>query len=326
VLTLLPVTRNRFRIQTTSLLLSLALGVGPLSVFVAPASAAHRSSRSRSSALPSRGGYDRAEATSRVTTLTGRVGVISVSKAAFHRDYDSSSAVLSKVPKGTNIAILYEAGSYYGVLMADNSVGWVAKSSVQLIDYQVQVTPPAGSQAAATAVMADPVPSDAASASDPAGETLPALGGAPPPTPTGPLASAQQVAASTLSSNLPPRTTALLQEAFTYLGIPYVWGGETRRGLDCSAFVRSVFSSQGVSLPRVAADQSRVGTIVDWRDLQAGDRLYFDMGSKGRISHTGIYLGNGYFIHASTNHMRVDVDSVFRSNYYRSLVCARRSL
>jgi cell wall-associated NlpC family hydrolase len=178
-----------------------------------------------------------------------------------------------------------------------------------MIDYQVSITPPPGSALAAVAATTDP------------GEEVPFVDGSSlPPTLDAPPTGAN------LSDSMSPRVYALLQEAFTYMGVPYVWGGVTRSGLDCSGFVGNVFRSQGVSLPRVAADQSKVGQLVNWADLAPGDRLYFDMGRKGRISHTGLYIGNGYFIHASTNHHRVDVDPLNKPNYLKALVCARRSL
>lgn len=273
--------------------------------------------------LASRGRYDRAIATAlprlQPQTITGRIAVVSSDQAVLRREYTESSRVLSKVPQGTNLALVYEAGTYYGVLMADNSVGWVAKSSVRMIDYQVEVTPPPGSQLAATAAaVAAGVPPPDSDGSTPTG------GG----TSSGSrdLSMTAQAAAGAIPGNAGPRAYALLQEAFTYLGVPYVWAGTTRAGLDCSAFVQNVFSTQGVTLPRVAADQSKVGALVDWADLQPGDRLYFDMGNRGRVSHTGIYIGNGYFIHASTNHGHVDVDPLMKPNYYKALVCARRSL
>jgi cell wall-associated NlpC family hydrolase len=242
-------------------------------------------------------------------TLTGRVAVVSSDLAIMRREYDPNSRVLSKVPKGTNLALVYEAGSFYGVLMSDSSVGWVSKNSVQMIDYQVSITPTPGSALAAAAASTDPdgnVPYVDGSSLPPALDT--------PPT------------NANLSESVPPRIYNLLQEAFTYMGVPYVWGGVSRSGLDCSGFVGNVFRSQGVSLPRVAADQAKVGELVDWADLAPGDRLYFDMGRKGRISHTGLYIGNGYFIHASTNHNRVDVDPLNKPNYLKALICARRSL
>ncbi len=292
---------------------TLSAAKGPVQVAFAPTRKRRRTSSSRSSRAPlaSRGDYNRAAdaALPALTpkTITGRVAVVSIDQAIMRREYSTDSRVLSKVPKGTNLALVYEAGGFYGVLMSDSSVGWVAKKSVRMIDYQVAITPTPGT-ALATAASTDPgeeIPPVDDSAIPPALDA--------PPTDT------------TLPANISPQIYALLQEAFTYRGVPYVWGGVTRTGLDCSGFVGNVFRSQGVSLPRVAADQARVGQLVNWADLAPGDRLYFDMGRKGRVSHTGLYIGNGYFIHASTNHHQVDVDPLTKPSYLKALVCARRS-
>jgi cell wall-associated NlpC family hydrolase len=118
---------------------------------------------------------------------------------------------------------------------------------------------------------------------------------------------------------------AVLQAAYRYLGVPYVWGGNGRSGLDCSGLVKNCFAQNGVALPRRASEQARVGAAVRFSALQPGDRLYFAV--KGsRIDHTGIYVGNGHFIHASMSRGEVGVDRLSRPLYARSLVAARRSL
>ena len=108
------------------------------------------------------------------------------------------------------------------------------------------------------------------------------------------------------------------------MGAPYVWAGNSRSGLDCSAFVKNVFSTVGVSLPRHSGDQISQGRkITDTGELVAGDRLYFAMKGGGTITHTGIYIGEGFFIHASSNHKCVDVDPLFKT-YVNKLVAIRR--
>lgn len=98
----------------------------------------------------------------------------------------------------------------------------------------------------------------------------------------------------------------ILTEAESYLGTPYRYGGTTRRGIDCSAFVLSVFgASAGLSLPRVAASQAQEGEDVDKSELQKGDLVFFSQG-RGRISHVGIVEsvseeGTVKFIHAATS-------------------------
>ena len=98
----------------------------------------------------------------------------------------------------------------------------------------------------------------------------------------------------------------ILTEAETYLGTPYRYGGTTRKGIDCSAFVLSVFgAAAGVSLPRVAASQANEGERVEKSELQKGDLVFFSQG-RGRISHVGIVEevdaeGEVKFIHAATS-------------------------
>jgi len=97
----------------------------------------------------------------------------------------------------------------------------------------------------------------------------------------------------------------ILTEASTYLGTPYRYGGTTRNGIDCSAFVLSVFgAAAGLNLPRVAASQSQQGEAIDKENLQKGDLIFFSHGR--RISHVGIVEdvteeGEVKFIHAATS-------------------------
>jgi cell wall-associated NlpC family hydrolase len=116
----------------------------------------------------------------------------------------------------------------------------------------------------------------------------------------------------------------IVQSAMKYVGVPYVWGGNTCSGIDCSGFVKAVYSEYGICLPRVARDQANVGYAVTWDDLQPGDRLYF--ACKGvQVDHAGIYMGNGYFIHSSSRRGGVAVDSLTSGLFSRALVAARRS-
>ena len=97
----------------------------------------------------------------------------------------------------------------------------------------------------------------------------------------------------------------ILSEANTYLGTPYRFGGSTRSGIDCSAFVLNVYEeSTGLELPRVAAEQAELGERVDRQQLQKGDLVFF--AHSRRISHVGIVQevtpeGEIKFIHAATS-------------------------
>ena len=93
--------------------------------------------------------------------------------------------------------------------------------------------------------------------------------------------------------------------ALRYVGVPYVWGGTSFNGVDCSGFVQAVFEHNGVSLPRTADSQFEVGRPVKMHDLEPGDLVFFETYAVG-ASHVGIYLGGGRFIHASSEGVRVD--------------------
>lgn len=117
----------------------------------------------------------------------------------------------------------------------------------------------------------------------------------------------------------------IIRTAMGYAGVPYVYGGTSpTTGMDCSAFVRSVFSQYNVSLPRTAREQAQVGEGVPFDQLQPGDRLYFAV-KNSYPDHCGIYAGGGYFIHCSSRKRGVAVDSLSSNIYARSLVAARRS-
>ncbi|HEY3412973.1 MAG TPA: C40 family peptidase [Armatimonadota bacterium] len=118
----------------------------------------------------------------------------------------------------------------------------------------------------------------------------------------------------------------LLRTAFSYVGIPYRWGGTSASGIDCSGYVRSVFRQYGVDLPRVARDQARVGAAVPLTpaQLRPGDRLYFACHHR-YVDHTGIYWGGGLFIHSSTGR-GVDISPLWDGGTYQNgLVTARRT-
>ncbi len=84
------------------------------------------------------------------------------------------------------------------------------------------------------------------------------------------------------------------------MGTPYVYGGNTRNGVDCSAFTQAVFRSVGIDIPRRASRQAAAAQNVSRSSLKYGDLVFFNTSGSG-ISHCGIYLGNGEFVHASSS-------------------------
>ncbi|MFC4766107.1 NlpC/P60 family protein [Effusibacillus consociatus] len=92
----------------------------------------------------------------------------------------------------------------------------------------------------------------------------------------------------------------IVATAQQYIGVPYRWGGNSPSGFDCSGFSSYVFAQNGLTLPRVSADQYNAGVSVGKNQLEVGDLVFFTTYKPGP-SHLGIYIGGGQFIHASSS-------------------------
>ena len=103
----------------------------------------------------------------------------------------------------------------------------------------------------------------------------------------------------------------IISESMQYLGVPYVFGGTSPSGFDCSGYVQYVFAHAGVHLPRTADVQYEVGSPTG--ELMPGDLVFFSTYAPG-VSHVGIYLKDNKFVHASSSR-GVAVDDL-RQNYY----------
>ena len=122
----------------------------------------------------------------------------------------------------------------------------------------------------------------------------------------------------------------MLRTADSYVGVKYVWGGNTpREGFDCSGFTRYVFDKYGIALPRTAREQARAGVPVslDFRALRPGDIMLFAEPGQA-ISHVAIYAGNGRIIHSSTAVGGVGYTDLNAGGdwFVQNLVAARRLL
>jgi cell wall-associated NlpC family hydrolase len=116
---------------------------------------------------------------------------------------------------------------------------------------------------------------------------------------------------------------AVMIKIIELMNTPYLWGGTTANGIDCSAFCQRVMKyALGINLPRTSVMQSTVGEHVEREDLQFGDLVFFNTRGRG-VSHVGIYLGEGIFAHSSSNG-GVKTNSLNEDYYNSRYLWARR--
>jgi cell wall-associated NlpC family hydrolase len=244
--------------------------------------------------LMSRGdGYD----TPANAPITGQVAIVTADNASIFAGREQGGQLLARVAKDTPIVVTGQTDDYYAVVMSNRTLGFIAKTDAQLQD--LQITAPGSTDDSRT------------------DQSLPSRGS---------FDRSQQMLSV---DNTTPLAKSILQSAYNCLGVvPYVYGGTTAAGIDCSAFVQAVFGASGIKLPRTAAQQANVGYGVPLRDITQwvpGDRMYFQC-HHDYVDHTAIYIGNGYFIHATINHHGVAIDKVQTDYYWDHLVAVRRSV
>jgi len=123
------------------------------------------------------------------------------------------------------------------------------------------------------------------------------------------------------------RISDVIEYAESYKGTPYLYGGTTKKGIDCSALIQKSFSSAGYDVPRTSADQSKYGKKVTWGSIRPGDLVFFKFKKKGeKWYHSGLITKISgekiYFIHASSS--QGVVVSELTSDYYKQNVKAFR--
>ncbi|MCL5256843.1 MAG: C40 family peptidase [Chloroflexi bacterium] len=107
----------------------------------------------------------------------------------------------------------------------------------------------------------------------------------------------------------------IVEIAKRYIGTPYVWGGTTPAGFDCSGFVYYVYKQAGVPIPRDIYGQLAAGRRIDRNNLMPGDIVFFQNTYKAGLSHVGIYVGGGNFIEAVTFGVPLKISALWSSYY-----------
>lgn len=232
--------------------------------------------------------------------------------------YMITTAVATSEPNGyiINEATLYSGPSYnassyttlsvgteicvYGSYRQWYEIGWNGKTGYVLSEYvSIDHNQDYTITIDATPVPIAPVDTSSNTPMEPA-PSEPTATSTPTPTPA------------------PSGNTSIIESAEAYLGVPYKWGGTTDTGFDCSGFVQKAYKDAGYSIGRTTQLQALEGEEVE--DYEPGDILCFGR-SKWNIFHTGIYIGDGKFIHASSPEGVIVSDL---DDYGLKLIMARR--
>lgn len=237
--------------------------------------------------------------------------------APLYRKPTMNSTQLSQYVLGHRLTLLSRHGSFWRVRGEDGHIGWVHTGYLQR-------GKPDWALAWERAEGGDPVVSLGATLRDPADNTFARLPWgarviqlAPgrillPDGRAGTLGSGEVVGTDRLADRFPPRGESITRTADRWMGAPYLWGGVTPGGVDCSGLIQSVFWIHGVALPRDSDMQTRLGAEVrpgdDFSDLLPGDLLFF--AERGRVNHVALSLGGPRIIHAAASNGGVGVNDL----------------
>jgi len=219
-----------------------------------------------------------------------RVGWVARTEVNLRAGPGTNYKELGELVKGTEVVILDKAGAWYKVALSNGKTGYIAGWLVDTREERIarkESNSPAGKNSSKTRV------------------------------------------ASRSSGNEPPyhpdTASSIVQTAMRYKGYPYRRGGTTSRGFDCSGFVQHVMEKHGVRVSHDSRALFNQGKPVSRENLKPGDVVFFRNTYRRGISHVGIYIGNGKFIHASNSRSKVKISDL-DSDYYRPRYAGARRM
>lgn len=218
-----------------------------------------------------------------VTAFTDQIGTgaVTADSLRLRKEAGTDSEVLSMIPNGAELSVLSQEGDWYFVSYR-SLMGYVHRDYVDFTPVIAQAEEETGE-------------ADAAEAAELALS----------------MVSVQPEEENTFAS----RQQEIVDYACNLIGCRYVYGGTTPSGgFDCSGFTMYVYGQFGYNLPHASSSQLNYGTPVERDDLQMGDLILFSNG--GPISHVGIYIGDGKFVHASSSRTGYVVVSALSESYW----------
>ena len=269
-------------------------------------------------------------------------GIVDVSTAHLRKQPKHAAEMLSQAVLGSVVRLLKKKDGWYFVQMEDHYLGWMSKTSFSRTDSSGVARWKAGDHIIVKApwgwVKKKPLPKSTNLSDVVAGCILPLRGKTGhwyrisiPGDKTGFLlmSLAEPVKKWLLEAATP---ASVVETGKQFLGLPYLWGGTSSKGFDCSGFVQTVFKLNHIQLPRDANQMALEGKKIDpgenFQNLSPGDLLFF--GSKpGKITHVALSIGKGKFYHADGcvhENSLVKGDSLFNAYRFRTFRMARRIL
>lgn len=255
--------------------------------------------------------------------------VIKCAAANLRSASDASSEKIDMLYQGSLCQLLAQEGDWYKVQYGD-SVGYInasltaetndaADGSANLETYNDVVERQAAEAAAEAAAAAAAAAQNTSNSNSGSAASGPSSSVSSSSGSSGSAASSNSVSTPAALSYNAGSSSSIVSVAQNYLGVPYVWGGTSPSGFDCSGFTQYVLRQCGYNINRTAAAQYSNGSYVSYGSLQAGDLVFFaNTYAASGITHVGIYIGGGQFIHAASGGVKISSlsESYYSSRYY----------
>jgi cell wall-associated NlpC family hydrolase len=276
------------------------------------------------------------------------LGIVTVSVANLRGTPDHSAELVTQAILGTPLKIMKKENGWYLVQTPDSYLGWTTGSGIirctknrllrEIQSERIIFTELAGTCSLKPEINSLPVSDIVAGSILPTTDTKNGYREVwLPDGRKGFIYKDQCILLEEWKKSFPPSPESIVRTALKFTGLPYLWGGTSSKGVDCSGFTKTVYFLNGIILQRDASQQALYGELVDIQDnfnnLELGDLLFFGThatdSTKERISHVGIYIGNGEIIHSSG---MVKINSLipgkenYNSQLMDSFILARRIL